>query len=193
MNLVEKYRKDCKPYLVAIAIVGLLFLTIQTYLAQPRSFWLVANDLILPILVVSVFTFILYSPKNIHLFTLGIIFYLITLLVWLTSSIPKPYGTFFFLFGSWLLVDWFNGKRFGKSVIIEISSGNYRLTNGVILSTLVFGLITEVVNLPFMIWEYNIPLPSIDTFGVPALLAAFGWTPWILSILAIFYPFTQPD
>ena len=194
MNLVEEleieYEHHPRLFWIGFFIITLLFLAIQSYVAMPRGAGKFLIDFLLPILIVASIIFIFTFPKNRNLLFIGILYMILTLVVYFADFIEKPYGTFFFLFGIWFLVDWFNYRKFKKSIFSELIQGNYYLAFGIFLSSFLFGIITEFVNLPFLIWEYNIPLTSLDSFGIPAIVAAFGWTPWILAILAIFYPFT---
>ena len=170
-------------------ICGLLAVLIQSYFALPRNIPMVLSDGLFPIVVVASGLLILRYPKNKNLAIFGSFYLVLTTTTYLTSWIQKPYGTFFFLLSAWAFADWSNYKRFRKSLFSEIVRGNYVLAFGILVSTFIFGVVTEIINLPFMIWEYHLPMPSLSSFGVPALIAAFGWTPWTLAILAIFYPF----
>lgn len=170
-------------------LVGLTFVLLQSYFALPRSLPLFIKDSFFPIVVIITGLLLLKYPNNKNLLIFGILYFFMTIITFFTNWIPKPYGTFFFLLGVWGFTDYHSFIKYKRSVFSELMRGNYYLAFGVILSTFIFGIITEVVNLPFMIWDYTIPLPSIDFWGIPALIAAFGWTPWTLAILAIFYPF----
>jgi hypothetical protein len=174
---------------VGIAVVGLVFILLQSYVAQPRGLAVLIGDGLLPVAVVATIIFLLVSKSHRPMLWLGVIYLSLTGVTLITSLFAKPYGTFFFLFGTYLLVDWFNFRRFDRSLMAELRKDYSGVAIGIVLSTFVFGWVTEVINLPFMIWSYHIPLPSLDVWGVPALIAAFGWTPWTLAILAIFYHF----
>ena len=103
--------------------------------------------------------------------------------------INPAYGTLFFLEAIWLIGDWINIKVFKKSIFSELSKGNYYIAIGIILSTMIMGSIVELVNIPFKIWWYQWPFPSLELFGLPIFTIIFGWLPWILSMFVIFYPF----
>lgn len=172
-------------------LLGLITVLLQTYFAKPRGIGSVLFDAAFAILVVFTGFILLLWPQIKFLFLFGGFYLFLMGVTYFTSYIPKPYGTFFFLLSTWSFTDWLNYKNSGKCIFSELMDGNYILASGVLLSTFLFGLVTELVNLPFLIWEYNIPMPSLDSFGIPALIAAFGWTPWTLAILSIFYPFTS--
>ncbi len=191
-DLEIEYERHARVFWIIFFVVALLFIIIQSYIALPRNVNLLLVDSFVPIILAGSAIFIFLKPKNKNLLIVGVLYLILTLLTYLFdfNAISKPYGTFFFLYGMWLVVDWYNYKKYKRSIFSEMIKGNYYLAFGVFLSTFIFGLITELVNLPFMIWYYSIPLPSLNSFGIPALISAFGWTPWTLSILAIFYPFT---
>ena len=189
-DLEVEYEYHPKIFWIVFFIIALLFIIIQSYLAIPRTMGKLIIDSLFPIFIVLSIIFIFLKPKNRNLLLIGILYLILTFLTYHSTLIPKPYGTFFFLVGIWLIVDWYNYKRYRKSIFSQLISGNYYLAFGIFLSTFIFGIITELINLPFLIWNYNIPIPSLASFGIPALVSAFGWTPWVLSILAIFYPFT---
>lgn len=174
---------------VAIALLGLGFILTQSYLAEPRDWLVFAQDSLLPIAVVATIVYLLLTTSHPPMLWLGLLFLVFTGITFVTTIIEKPYGTFFFLFAVYLLVDWYTFAKFGHSIMVELRRDRSVIAVGVMASTFLYGLLTEVVNVPFMIWSYQIPLPSLDMGGVPVLIATFGWTPWTLSILAIFYHF----
>ena len=191
-SLVEvEYKKHPRIFWVIFVTCGLIFVILQSYFADPRPFVYLAMDSFFPIVLALSLYFLLLFPYNKNLLLIGIFYVFLTAFTLMTRLIPKPYGTFFFLLAVWLLVDWYNYKKFKKGIFHEFVSGNYNIALGVFLSTFIFGLITEIVNVPFGIWEYHIPESVSRSEGVPVLMAAFGWTPWTLSILAIFYPFVH--
>ncbi|MBI4004660.1 hypothetical protein HY358_00825 [Candidatus Roizmanbacteria bacterium] len=170
-------------------IAGLVILSLQSYIAFPRSPLLLLQDLIIPSVIVITSIFVLFKPKALNLLFIGLLYMFLTMIFLFVDSKMKPYGTATFLFGTWLLVDYVNLKKFNQSIVTNMVNPQSKIGKGVFFSTFIFGLITEYTNLPFEIWTYNIPLPSLTNFGIPALIAAFGWTPWTLSILSIFYYF----
>ncbi len=174
---------------IGLSIFGLIFILTQSYLAKPRAFGNLLLDGLLPILVVLTFLTILKIKRNTVLLIFGIFYLLLVFITFFTNLFPKQYGTFFFLFASYLFVDWYNYLKFKKNITLELQKDKSVIALGVFASTFIFGLITEYVNLPFMIWSYNTPLPSLKVFGIPAIIATFGWTPWTLVILSIFYHF----
>ena len=174
---------------ITLALAGIIFILAQSYIALPRPILDFLIDSFLPILVITTFITILIYRNNQFLLLTGLLFAILTLITYLTTIFAKEYGTFFFLFAVYLLVDWYNFQSFSKNLTSELRNDRSMIAIGIVASTFIFGLITEIINLPFMIWSYNIPIPSMSSFGIPALIAAFGWTPWTLSILAIFYHF----
>lgn len=181
---------------LVLLIVGLAFLMAQSYFADMRPIDQLIFDSLLPIMVVATMAFLLLSHTQESLLWLAAVYFMFVVVVWATDWIAKPYGTAFFLIASYLLADWFSFHRFGGNIMSDLRQGRSRISLGVFAATFAFGVVTEVVNLPFGIWGYRIPIPSLDLYGIPALIAAFGWTPWTLAILAIFYHFvlwTQND
>lgn len=190
--MTSLYRKYPRIFWTTFLAFGYVFILIQTYIAEPRSLNAIAIDMLFPTLILFS-TFIVFLSKNSNtLLVIGGLYLVLTFSLLFFDFIPKEYGTFTFLFGVWLVVDYINYRRLRTSVYHELVKGNYTLAAGVFVSTFIFGAITEIVNLPFYTWSYNIPFPSLS-FGIPALIAAFGWTPWTLSILAIFYGFIAKD
>lgn len=189
-DLEIEYEHHPRIFWIIFFILALLFIIIQSYLALPRSLDKLIIDSSFLIFIVLSILFLFIKPQNRNLLLIGILYLSLTFLTYYLTLIPKPYGTFFFLLSIWLIIDWHNYETYRKSIFSQLISGNYYLAFGVFLSTFVFGIITELVNLPFGIWYYKIPIPSLTSFGIPTLIVAFGWTPWVLSILAIFYSFT---
>lgn len=172
-----------------LSLVALMFGIIQSYLAKPRSLNELLIDSLLPTLVVLTFVIIIQIKKNFLLLVSGLLYLVLMMIILFTDLYPKQYGTFFFLFSIFLLVDWYSYMKFKTNLTAELQKDKSVIALGIFTSTFVFGLITEYVNLPFLIWIYDIPLPSLEVFGIPALIATFGWTPWTLAILSIFYHF----
>jgi hypothetical protein len=188
-SLLHSYRNHPRLYWSVFITVCFLVLLLQAYLgASPEQPFLLDQFLFPIIVVVSGFV-LLAVPKQPVLFVTGFMYLILCTGIFFFEILPNPYGTFCFLLGIWLVVDWLNYKKHKTSIFFEIINGNTRIAAGVFLSTFVFGLLTEYINIPFGIWSYHIPIPMTDVLGIPALIAAFGWTPWTLSILAIFYYF----
>ena len=53
---------------------------------------------------------------------------------------------------------------------------------GLFISTIIIGAIVEIINIPFRIWWYQWPFPSIELMGLPIIMIAFGWLPWVLAM-----------
>ncbi len=190
-ELEQAYLKHSRAFLVLFLITAFTFFIVQSYLAQPRSveelihdFW----DLSL-LFIPLIWTFWSGNVRNLLVFG---IFYLAASLLMLFGFVTfiKPvYGTLFFICALWFLGDWFNTKRFGKSLFTELVRGNYYLALGIFISTLLVGSIIELVNTPFKIWWYNWPFPSLELNGLPVMMVAFGWLPWVLAMFVFLYPF----
>ena len=104
--------------------------------------------------------------------------------------IKPAYGTLFFICALWFPGDWFNTKKFDKSVFTELLEGNYYLIFGMFISTMVMGAVVEIANIPFRVWWYQWPFPSIKIIGLPMMMIAFGWLPWVLALFVFLHPFT---
>lgn len=105
------------------------------------------------------------------------------------TFIKIEYSTLSFLMGIWLVGEWFNFRKFKKSLLSELLKGNYYLAFGLVLSTVFLGSIVEFLNAPAGLWWYRFPFPSLEIFGVPFFIAIFGWFPWILAMFVFLYPF----
>lgn len=179
-----------------IFICMVLFYTlilIQSYFALPRNFTNVFLDTWEMLLFIIPLSFIVLRLKVRNLLIFGIIYFILSFsmaFLRFPSFIKVEYATISFLVAIWLIGDWFNYKKFKKSLLSELLRGNYYLAIGLFLSTVVLGSIVEFLNATAGLWWYNWPFPSIEVFGVPIFLAAFGWFPWIFAMFVFLYPFS---
>jgi hypothetical protein len=130
--------------------------------------------------------------KNRYLLIYGILYFVLGFCVGFLrfpSFIKTEYATVAFLAGIWFIGDWYNYRKFRKSLLSELLKGNYYLAFGLFLSTVVLGSVVEFLNAPAGLWWYRWPFPSIEVFGIPIFLAAVGWFPWIFAMFVFLYPF----
>jgi len=190
-RLAEEYRRHPRYIWVCFLIFMFLFFILQSYIAQPRPFQELFYDLWDLSLLFFPLIYVFWSEKLGNLLIFGTIFLIISLLMWfdVISFIKPAYGTLFFICSLWFLGDWFNTKKFDESVFSELLKGNYYLAFGLIISTVVVGALVEIINIPFRIWWYRWPFPSIKIMGLPVIMVAFGWFPWVLAMFVFLYPF----
>jgi hypothetical protein len=173
----------------------LLFVIAQSYLAQPRPLAVLFRDLW--DLSVLFFPLILLIWKNDirWLLAAGLLFLAVSGLMWAGAIgfIKPAYGTLFFICALWFIGDWFNTRRFGKSVFSELLEGNYYLALGIFLATVLVGAVVEIANIPFRLWWYQWPFPSLEIMGLPVIMVAFGWLPWVLAMFVVLYPFALQE
>lgn len=186
----EEYERYPRIFIISFLLLVIAFLIVQSYFAEPRELFKLISDSweILFLFAILIFTF--WIRKSISLFVFGLIFLLIPLLMFLgiIDFIKPAYGTLFFLGAVWFIGDWINFKRFKKSLFSELLNGNYYIAAAIIFSTLFIGALTELINIPFKLWSYTWPIPSIKIAGVPVVYIIFGWLPWIIAMFVIFYP-----
>jgi len=179
--------------LMCIAIIlTYLLMAVQSYFALPRSPLSVFLDTWEMLIFVIPLCFIILRLKVRNILFFGIFYFILGFFIGflrLPSFIKIEYATISFLVGIWFIGDWYNYKRFKKSLFSELLRGNYYLAFGLLLSTVVLGSIIEFLNAPSALWWYRWPFPSIEVMGVPVFLAAFGWFPWIFAMFVFLYPF----
>jgi len=186
-----EYEYHPRIFWVGFLTFMFLFFIVQSYVAQPRLLQYLFYDLWELFLLFIPLIFIFWSKKTRNLLIFGGIYLVISLLMWfgVLNFIKPAYGTLFFICALWFLGDWFNIKKFGKSVFSELLKGNYYLAFGLFISTIIIGAIVEIINIPFRIWWYQWPFPSIELMGLPIIMIAFGWLPWVLAMFVFLYPF----
>ena len=182
------------PRLIIFSCIVLFYILvlIQSYFALPRNpltVFLDTWEMLLFIIPMSLIVLRL-GVRNLPVF--GIIYFILGFSVAslkFPNFIKAEYETISFLVAIWFIGDWFNYRKFKKSLLSELLKGNYYLAIGLFLSTVVLGSIVEFLNAPIRLWWYRWPFPSIEIFGIPIFLAAFGWFPWIFPMFVFFYPF----
>lgn len=190
-SLEFEYEHHPRIFWISFLFFMFIFLILQSYIAEPRSFQILLKDcwdlglLFIPLIIVF------WNKKIRNLLIFGILFLVIFLLMLLKiiKFIKPAYGTLFFIMALWFLGDWFNSKKFKKSIFSELLKGNYYLAFGIFVSTIIIGALIEIINIPFKIWWYQWPFPSIEIMGLPVIMIAFGWLPWVLAMFVFFYPF----
>ena len=168
------------------------FIVIQSYAALPRAFLTVFFDTWELLLFVIPLAFIILRLKVKNLFFFSAFYFILGFSVAFLrfpNFIKPEYATISFLVAIWFIGEWCNYEKFKKSLLSELLRGNYYVAFGLFLSTVVLGSIIELLNAPVGLWWYHWPFPSIELFGIPVFLAAFGWCPWILAMFVFFYPF----
>tara|TARA_Y100000310_G_C20437005_1_gene694224 strand:- start:89 stop:721 length:633 start_codon:yes stop_codon:yes gene_type:complete len=186
-----EYQNRPRFFIVSFLVLMLLFIIIQSYIAQPRNLGLLFSDVwelsVLFLMIIYVF----WRKKNQNLLIFGIIFLAVFILMLLgaLNFIEKSFGTLFLLGAIWFIGDWINIKVFKKGIFTELLRGNYYLMLGILLSTLLVGVVVELSNIPFKLWWYNWSIPSLEILGLRVVYIIFGWLPWILAMFVIFYPF----
>lgn len=191
-DLEIEYEHHPRLILLACIILFYFLLLIQSYFALPRSFIRLFLDTWEMLLFILPFSFIVLRLKVRNLLIFGIIYFILGFSLAFfkfPNFIKVEYATIFFLTAIWLIGDWFNYRKFKKSLLSELLKGNYYLAFGLFLSTVVLGSLVEFLNAPAGLWWYNWPFPSLEILGVPVILAAFGWFPWIFAMFVFFYPF----
>ena len=190
-DLEIEYERHPRIFWISFLIFMFIFVILQSYIAEPRSFKILLKDfwdlglLFIPLIIVF------WNKKIRNILIFGILFLIISILMWfnIIRFIKPVYGTLFFITALWFLGDWFNSKKFKKSVFSELLKGNYYLAFGIFISTIIIGALVEIVNIPFRIWWYQWPFPSIEVMGLPIIVIIFGWLPWVLAMFVFLYPF----
>ena len=186
----KEYEKHPRIFLISFIIFVAIFLIVQSYFAEPRNLSNLLFDSWELILLSLILIFVFWSRKVKNLIIFGLAFLFVSLLMFFKIvNIFKPaYGTLFFLFAIWFIGDWINFKKFRKSLFTELLKGNYYIAVALFLSTALLGTLTELINIPFKLWWYNWPIPSIEIAGLPIVYVVFGWLPWLIAMFVIFYP-----
>jgi hypothetical protein len=185
-----EYQNKPRIFIIGFFVLATLFLIIQSFFAQPRAITSLVFDswelIISSILLIYVF----WKREVKNLLLIGLVFFVISVLMAFNfiSFIRPGYGVLFFSVAIWLIFDWVNVKRFKKGIFTELLRGNYYLAGGIILSALVLGSVIELSNIPFQLWEYHWPIPSLELGGVPIIYVVLGWLPWLMAIFVLFYP-----
>lgn len=195
MNLKHLYLQYPKKFWVLFFILFWIILISQSYLAIPRSFISLMYDTWEFSFLVSILIFLFSSGKPFIFLPFGILFLAISLLMYsgIWNFIKVEYGTIFFVLSLWLLGDFGNYKYFGKNIFTELIRGNYYMASGIFISTVLVGGLVELINVPFRIWWYSWPFPSLMLGGTPIFMLAFGWLPWILAMFVFLYPWTLQE
>lgn len=164
----------------------------QSYLAINRPLTSLISDTWEFSFLVSILIFLFASGKPQYFLPFGILFLATSLLMYfgILNFIKLEYGTIFFVLSLWLLGDFTNYKYFGKNIFTELVRGNYYMAGGIFISTVLVGGLVELINVPFRIWWYSWPFPSLMMGGTPVFMLIFGWLPWILAMFVFLYPWT---
>jgi hypothetical protein len=170
-----------------------LFILAQSWFASPRGLAIVFMDTWEMLIFVIPLSFVVLRMKVRNLLVFGVAYFIVGFWVGFLglTLIKIEYATLSFLMAIFFTGEWFNYRKFGKSLLSELFKGNYYLAIGLFLSTVVLGSIVEFLNAPGGLWLYRWPFPSITIFGVPVFTAAFGWFPWILAMFVFLYPFAM--
>lgn len=192
MNLKNLYLRYPKRFWVVSFLIFWIVLIYQSYLALPRDFNNLITDTWEFTFLIVIFLFLFSSGKVKYFLPLGLLFFIISMVMYFGGFkfIKMEYGTLFFVLSLWLLGDFGNFKYFGKNIFTELIKGNYYLASGIFISTVLIGGLVELVNVPFRIWWYSWPFPSVMIGGTPIFMVAFGWLPWILAVFVFLYPWT---
>ncbi len=191
-NLEIEYKHHPRLIVFATTISVYFLVLIQSYFASPRVLASVFFDTWEMLLFTIPLSLIVLKLKVRNLLVFGIIYFMLGFTVAFLkfpSFIKVEYATISFLAAIWFIGEWFNYRKFKKSLLSELLKGNYYLAAGLFLSTVVLGSVVEFLNAPAGLWWYRLPFPSVEILGIPVLLAAFGWFPWILAMFVFFYPF----
>lgn len=183
------------PRLLFLSAITLFYLLIffQSYFASPVNLLKTFSDTWEMLIFLIPLSLIILKLKTRNLLIFGLfytIFGLSLTFLKFPGFIKVEYAVISFCFAVWYIADWCSYKKLKKSLLSELVKGNYYIAFGLLLSSVVLGSIIEFLNAPVGLWWYRWPFPSIEIYGIPVFLAAFGWFPWIASILAVFYPFT---
>jgi len=198
INIIEKikkfYSKNSRITFFLFIMFLYILIFIQSYFALPRDLSIVFFDtweLLIFIIPLS-YIILKLNIKSKAVIIFGVTYFILGLSVAFfkfPSFIKIEYATISFLTSICLIGDYFNYKFFKKSLLSELIGGNYYLALGLLVSTVFLGSIVEFLNAPSKLWVYNWPFPSIELYGVPVFLSAFGWFPWILAMLIFLYPY----
>ena len=191
-DLEIEYSKHSRIIIFSCLVLFYLVAFIQSYFALPRSLITVLLDTWEMLLVIVPLSFIVLRLKVRNLLILGIGYFILGFFVAFLkfpNFIKIEYATLLFVTGIWLIGEWINYRKFKKSLLSELLKGNYYLAFGLFLSTVVLGSVVEFLNAPAGLWWYKYPFPSVELFGVPVLVVAFGWFPWIFAMFVFLYPF----
>lgn len=187
-DFAKWYESNSKNFLIFLIIIGAIILIVQSKFASGGSYFTALNDTkIIWLFAIPLIILILLNNKSAYVILGG--FYLILCAITLiTNYIPKPFATMFTTTGLWLVVDYANLMRHGKSVLRAIIE-NYNwflsvLFTGVILATLI-----ELINTSSKLWWYFEPFPSLKIFGVTPITFVIGWLPWVLNMIAVIFYF----
>lgn len=195
-DIEMEYEHHPRAVLFSCIVLFYLLIFFQSYLASPRQAQSVFTDTWEMLIFLVPLSFIVLRLKVRNLLYFGA-FYLIFGLSLAFFGFPKfvhpPYATISFLVGIWLLGEWFNYRKFRKSLLSEMLRGNYYIAFGIFLSSVFLGAIVEVLNAQVGLWWYRYPFPSVQFYGVPVFLAVFGWFPWILAMFVFLYPFAERE
>ena len=190
-DLEIDYNRHPRLIMFSLILSSYFLILLQSYFALPRALTSVFLDTWEILIFLIPVCFVVLRLRIRNLLIIGGAYFVAGLCVAFLrfpGFIKIEYATLFFLGGIWFLGDWFNCKKFGKSILSELLRGNYYLFGGLFLSTIFLGSVIEFLNAPAGLWWYRWPFPSVEIFGVPVFLAAFGWFPWILAMLVFIYP-----
>jgi len=154
-HFIEEFKTEYKhhPRLIIFVIIILFYflILIQSYFALPRAFTSVFLDTWEMLLFIIPLSLIILRFKVKNLLAFGIIYFILGLSVAFLKFpdfIKLEYATISFLVAIWFIGDWFNYRKFKKSLLSELLKGNYYLAIGLLLSTVVLGSIVEFLNAP---------------------------------------------
>jgi len=190
-ELEKGYQRNAQILILLFLTLSLFFLTFQSYLAEPRELTTVLEDTWEMWFFYFPLFYIISRKKSKDLLFFGLIFLVLGLALAFFEFpffIKKQYGTLAFIIGIWFLGEWYNLKKFKRSILSDLLKGNYYLAFGIFISSVVLGAAVELVNAPLRLWWYYYPFPSLEINGLPIFMVVFGWFPWILGILVFLYP-----
>lgn len=192
MNLKTLYLQYPKRFWVIFFLIFWAVLIYQSYLAAPRPLTSLMRDTGEFSFLILALIFLFFNGNSKYFLPFGLLFFIISLVMYFGGFrfIKVEYGTLFFVLSLWLLGDFGNYKYFGKNIFTELITGNYYMASGIFISTVLVGGLVELINVPFRIWWYSWPFPSLMIGGTPIFMVAFGWLPWILAMFVFLYPWT---
>ena len=132
-KLIQHFIRDVEieykhhPRIFWISFLIFMYVIIQSYLVQPRPSQLLFEDLLDLAFLFFPLIYIFWSAKLRSLLIFGTIYLIISIVMWfgIIDFIKPAYETLFFICALWFLGDWFNKKRFDKSLFTELLGGNY--------------------------------------------------------------------